>query len=371
MSIQPREEIERIPPVSHGGFHSSHVAGLIDFSSNVNPFGHSPRVWDAIRAAPIDRHPDPRAEPLRKLLSEIEGVDVSRLIVGNGSVELIYLLAVAFVRSRDHVLIVAPTFGEYAAAASIMGAEIVTWRTRAEENFDMDVAKLSNFARSLNPRLVFLCNPNNPTGRYLSRDRIEEIVRAFPETLLVLDEAFVRFAQEAWDSQPLLGYDNVLILRSLTKDYALTGLRVGYAMSSPKVIEALGKVQPPWSVNTIAQVAAIEALRDQQHLTDSLAALARAKHDLSLDLTRLGMQMIPSSTNFFLMRVNSARELSRRLCERNILVRDCGSFGLPTYVRIAVRKTEDNARLIDTLEALTQAEYTIQPTTSPLAVMPK
>ncbi len=352
MSIQPRPEIERVPPVTHGGFHSDHATDWLDFSSNVNPFGPSPCIWDAMRAAPIGQHPDPRATPLREVLAEIENVSARRLIVGNGSVQLIYHLAVAYLRAGDRVLVAAPTFGEYAAAAAIMGAQVVFYRARPEDDFEIDLDALLAEARACNPRLIFLCNPNNPTGKYLPREIIEKILQACPDTLLVLDEAFIRFVAGAWSSRELLGFDNLLVLRSLTKDYALTGLRVGYAIGSPAVIQTAEKVQPPWSVNTLAQVAAIAALRDEKHLRDSLAALARAKDKFDRDLDQLGWRVTPSATNFFLMQAPSASELARQLRERKIVVRDCTSFGLPTFVRIAARKPEENAQLVSALGKL-------------------
>ncbi|MBI4787764.1 MAG: histidinol-phosphate aminotransferase family protein [Chloroflexi bacterium] len=353
MPIRPRPEIAAVPTVTHGGFHSEHASDWLDFSSNVNPFGPSPRIWDAIRNAPIGRHPDPRATPLRNVLAEIENVSARRVIVGNGSVELIYHLAVAYLRAGDRVLVVAPTFGEYAAASAIMGAEVVAWRARPEADFALDLDALSHVADACRPRFIFLCNPNNPTGKYVAREVIERILTACPDALLVLDEAFIRFVRDRWDSRALLANDNLVILRSLTKDYALTGLRVGYALASPSVTEALEKVQPPWSVNTLAQVATVAALGDEKHLRDSLAAVARAKEDLANDLTQLGLATTPSQTNFFLLRVPAASEFAARLRGHKILVRDCTSFGLPNFVRVAARKPEENARLVAAVRQLT------------------
>ncbi|MCL4394584.1 MAG: histidinol-phosphate aminotransferase family protein [Chloroflexi bacterium] len=352
MSIRPRPEVERVPPVIHGGFHSEHATDWLDFSSNVNPFGPSPRIWDAMRAVPIGQHPDPRAAPLREVLAEIENVSPCRLIVGNGSVELIYHLAVAYLRAGDRVLVVGPTFGEYAAACAIMGAQVMFYRTRPANDFEINLDALLSEARACKPRLIFLCNPNNPTGIYLPREVIETILRGRPDALLVLDQAFVHFVADAWNSRPLLAFDNLLILRSLTKDYALTALRVGYATGSSSVIEAIEKVQPPWSVNTLAQVATIAALRDEKHLRDSLAALAHAKDAFIRALTQLDLRVVPSATNFFLLQVPSASELARQLRERKLVVRDCTSFGLPTFARIAVRKPEENVRLVSVLGEL-------------------
>ncbi|MCL5998084.1 MAG: histidinol-phosphate aminotransferase family protein [Chloroflexi bacterium] len=348
-TIRPRPQIDRVVAVPHGGFSSTRPPNLLDFSSNVNPFGPSPRVWDALRGVAIGQHPDPRATPLRKVLAQAHGLDAREVLVGNGSVELIYHLAVAFLCANDRVLIVAPTFGEYAAAASIMGSEIVMYRARAEQNFEVDLEALFSLARETRPRLIFLCNPNNPTGAYLPRDAVEALLRGCPDSLIVLDEAFVRFTAGAWDSRGLLAHGNLLILRSLTKDYALTGLRVGYAMGTPGVIEALEKVQPPWSVNAFAQAAAIAALRDEDYLQETLVEIAQASAALRAALAQGGWRVVPTSVHFSLIEVGAASAFCATLVRRGMAVRDCSSFGLPAFVRVATRKPEENAQLVSGL----------------------
>src|SRR5262249_52366899 len=150
-----------------------------------------------------------------------------------------------------------------------------------------------------------------------------------PGALLVLDESFIRFVADAWPARELLGAGNLVVLRSLTKDYALTGLRAGYALADPEVIAVLLKVQPPWSVNALAQAAALAALQDEAHLCDSLSALACARDQLVQQLARLGLSPLPSHVHFFLLPVRAAAECARRLLDHRILVRDCTSFGLP------------------------------------------
>jgi histidinol-phosphate aminotransferase len=351
--ILPRPELDRIQAAVHGGFDSTRVHGdLLDFSANVNPFGPSPLIWDAMRTVDVARHPDPRAASLRAALAEMEGVELDQLLVGNGSIELIYHLTTAYLRPGDPVLIVEPTFGEYAIAAAIMGAQIVPWRLDPDEGFELDLDRLLRLVRRVNPRLIFLCNPNNPTGAFVGREQVERLLGECPGALLVLDESFIRFVAQAWCSRDLLGLGNLAILRSLTKDYALTGLRVGYALADRAIIAALAKVQPPWSVNALAQAAAHAALRDEAHLRASLVGLASAKADLVRDLLQLGLAPRPSRTHFFLLPVGSAAEWSRRLLVHNILVRDCSSFGLPTFVRVATRQVADNARLVAALAEL-------------------
>lgn len=350
--IHPRPEIKNIAPIEHGGHVATHPRDLLDFSANVNPYGPSPRTWDALRDIHIGQYPDPRATPLRNFLAEIEKLDAQKIIVGNGAIDLIQHIAIAFVRPGDRVLIAAPTFSEYARVATMMGAEIINVNARAENNFAIEPGALLNAARVVKPRLLFLCNPNNPTGALVELAAVENLLRACPETLVVVDEAFIRFVSTTSNARELLRYENLLVLRSLTKDYALTGLRVGYAMASPEIIATLEKVQPPWSVNSFAQAAAIAALRDESHLRDSLAALALAKHNLVNELTQLGFAIVPSPTHFFLMRVDSAKEFAAQLRAQNIWVRDGTSFGLPEYVRIATRTPAENARLIQAIKEL-------------------
>ncbi|NJN68053.1 MAG: histidinol-phosphate aminotransferase family protein [Chloroflexaceae bacterium] len=350
--ITPRPALERVVPVPHGGHHSNLPPGdLLDFSANINPFGPSPRIWEAMQRVKIDRHPDPRATPLRCALAAHHRVEPSALLVGNGAVDLIYQLATACVRPGDHVLIVAPTFGEYAAAAVMMGAAVVVHRLLPEHGFALDIEALTRDVERFQPRLLFLCNPNNPTGTCHPRAVVETLLTAAPDTLLVLDEAFVNFVAGHWQAAALLNYPNLLILRSMTKDYALTGLRVGYALAAPEVIAALEKVQPPWSVNALAQAAALAALEDEAHLHTTLAQLAQASAALRAGLTAQGCAPLPSAVHFSLLPVRSAPDAAHWLLRRGILVRDGTSFGLPHHIRIAARCPTDNARLVAALAA--------------------
>ncbi|NJP05418.1 MAG: histidinol-phosphate aminotransferase family protein [Chloroflexaceae bacterium] len=300
---------------------------------------------------PIDQHPDPRATPLRRLLAQREGLAPEMVLVGNGAVDLIYQLVTAFVRPGDTVLTLAPTFGEYAAAATMMGANVIAHQTRAEQGFQPDLDQLIEQVQQSRPRICFLCNPNNPTGVYLPRDSIAALLNACPKTLLVLDEAFVNFAADPWPARELLPAGNLAILRSLTKDYALTALRAGYVLAPPLVIDALAKVQPPWSVNALAQAAALVALEDEQHLVTSMVALAQARTSLVRQLVTRGLHPLDSAVHFFLLPVPSANAWAQQLRQHGIIVRDGTSFGLPMHIRIAPRHAEANARLVHQLAA--------------------
>lgn len=354
--IEPRPALEGVPTVVHGGHRSdllpskaNEMGSILDFSSNVNPFGPSPRIFSAMQAVTIAQHPDPRATPLRHTLAERVGVDVTALLVGNGAVDMIYQLAIAYVRPNDRVMIITPTFEEYAAAVAMMGGQVIEHRLSPANGFALDKDALIATICQIQPRFLFLCNPNNPTGVYYDYATVISLIRASPNTLFVLDEAFITFVADPWCATDLLRYPNVLILRSLTKDYALTGLRIGYMIAAPQTIAAIEKVQPPWAVNALAQAATLAALDDTDHLRHTLTQLAEATAALRTDLEALGFTPLPSAMPYFLLPVGSAAEWHAALLAQGILVRDCTSFGLPDYIRIAARTSTDNAQLIATL----------------------
>jgi histidinol-phosphate aminotransferase len=310
-------------------------------------------VADALAAVPLDRYPDREALALRRALAERLDVAPGQIVVGNGTAELLWLTAFAYLRPGEQVLIVAPAFGEYARSAALMGATVRYWTARAEEGFAVSPEGVARALARHAPRMVFLCNPNNPTGVVTPLAVLDGWARAHPETLFVVDEAYLAFvaagdkAGEGASALALdLGADNVLVMRSMTKDYALAGLRLGYAVGAPAVVAALARVRSPWNVNALAQAAGLAALADEAHLQASLIRLRASKRALVTGLQGLGWQPLPSAVHFFLVPVGDGAALRRRLMRRGVLVRDCASFGLPAYVRIAPRRPEENARLL-------------------------
>jgi histidinol-phosphate aminotransferase len=297
---------------------------------------------------PVDRYPDREALALRRALSKHLEVAPEWILVGNGSMELVWLVALAFLRPGDAVLVLDPTFGEYQRAVKLMGAQLHRCTAQPEAAFRLDLDAILAVLQQLAPRLVFLCNPNNPTGTYVPLETIAAWVTALPHTLFVIDEAYLAFTLGA-RSVLTLQADNVLLLRSMTKAYALAGIRLGYAVGHPDVLAGLRQVRPPWSVNALAQAAGIAALTDVAHLERSLAQVAQAKQRLVVELSRLGLEPVPSSTHFFLLKVGNATACRQALLRRGILVRDCTSFGLPAYIRVATRRPEENARLLAAL----------------------
>jgi L-threonine-O-3-phosphate decarboxylase len=349
---KPRREALRLTAEVHGSMDLKEIRSLgqrpeevLDFSANVNPYGPSPAVHDAVAETPFDRYPDRTTLKLRAALAESLGIEPEQILPGNGASELIWLVALAFIRPGSRVLILGPTFCEYARAARLMGGCVKTWQAREETEFVPEPTAIAEHLESWRPHVLFLCNPNNPTGAVLPTEVVADWAGRHARTLFVVDEAYLPFTA-GLESALALAAANVFVLRSMTKDFGLAGLRLGYAVSDEDTIRLLGSVQPPWSVNVLAQAAGVAALRDSMHRQQSLDQLVQAKHELTAELTRLGLTPVPSATHFFLLRVGDGGAFRRALLRRGVLVRDCASFGLPAHVRIAARRPEENRRLL-------------------------
>ena len=324
---------------------------VLDFSANINPLGSSWRVKQALIDADLSAYPDRHSLALREELASRLDVSIDNLLVGNGSTELIHLLARAFLGPSERCLIFTPTFGEYEAAATIVGAEVHLFRAEEEQGFQWSVEEGVESIKQVRPEMVFLCNPNNPTGVYLDSIDVEKIRTAMDgDALLVLDDAYVSLADRQWDSTWMLREGNIAILRSMTKDHALAGARLGYMVAEPNVVSAVRRLQPVWSVNAVAQAVGIAALNDEAHVAEARRTISEAKEYLCSELAPLGVPTTASAANFVLARVGEASKVRGDLLHRGIAVRDCTSFGLPDHIRIAVRRLEECARLIGCLK---------------------
>jgi histidinol-phosphate aminotransferase len=342
-------------PAEHGGPNLAELrrlgvdpATLLDFSVCTNPFGPSPQVREALADVRLEQYPDRDAHSFRAALGEKFAISPQRILAGNGVSELIWLAALALLRPLDRVLLIGPTYCEYARSAMLREARISVWNACEHDGFAVDVQAIERELRRCDPRLMFLCNPNNPTGSIVAPEAILELARRHPHTLFAIDEAYQGFVP-GLASLAASAENNLLVLRSMTKDYALASLRVGYAVGSVELIAALAHVRPPWSVNSFAQTAASAALRDDMHLAQSLRKLSEAKADFVAGLTRLGLKVGPSATHYFLMRVSNAAGFRLGLLRKGILVRDAASFGLSGFVRLASRRPDENARLLAVL----------------------
>jgi histidinol-phosphate aminotransferase len=311
-------------------------------------------VQRAIAQVPLERYPDREALALRRALAAKLAVEPEQIVVGNGAAEVLWLIALVFLQptSAKTAFVIGPTFGEYTRLATMMGAQVKVWQASHDDHFVVDFEEIASHLNRLQPRLVFLCNPNNPTGSLLPLDIIATWAWAYPETLFVVDEAYLAFAPAA-QSVLTIEADNILVVRSMTKDYALAGLRLGYVVGRRvELIAALRRARPAWNVNALAQAAGVAALADKAHQEQSLHKLLGAKPALIAGLQHLGLSPLPSTTHFFVVNVKNGAEFRQYLLKQGILVRDCASFGLPAYVRIATRRASENSRLLETIQAV-------------------
>ncbi|MHB8577660.1 MAG: pyridoxal phosphate-dependent aminotransferase, partial [Dehalococcoidia bacterium] len=257
----------------HGGLRPSELIAaelradqVLDFSISVSPIGAPDGVLKAISEIDLSAYPDPDSTALVSALSARLGVPPSHILPGNGATELIHLVTRVFVHQGQRPIVLAPTFGEYETATRLVGGHIYPWEAQPHRGFRWVLRNKPDVLRRVTPPLVFLCNPNNPTGVYVSRDEVTALSSALTGGPLLLDEAFVGFVDEPWSSLALVESGRVLVVRSMTKDYGLAGPRLGYLVAHPSAITAVKRLQPPWSVSSAAQAAGIAALADLHFL---------------------------------------------------------------------------------------------------------
>ncbi len=348
-------------PPPHGGdvYHLARTLGLdlselLDFSANINPLGFPPGMVAAVQQAlgEIVHYPDRRCQGLKEDLAAYHHLRPEEILVGNGSTELIYLAARALRPKK--ALIVAPAFSEYEHALNVAGAPVDFQVTTEAQNFTLD--------RPPDPRgadLVFLANPASPSGALLPPDLLLELATRLDAAgiFLLLDEAFVDFVEEASLKTRLAQFPRVLILRSFTKFFAIPGMRLGYLLAAPQLINRLAAVQEPWSVNTLAQAMGRACLRDVDYMARSRGLVSREREYFLEGLKSLPwLQPFASAVNYLLVKITrpdfTAAGLRQALFSRKIVIRDASNFrGLDTrFFRVAVRAREENQRLLDALE---------------------
>ena len=331
------------------------VSEMLDFSASINPLGVPESVAAVIREnmGLLVHYPDPFADGISRDLSQHLGVPALSLVCGNGSTELIYLVVRALRPRR--VLIPAPTFSEYERACHLNdGTSCTHFDLSPQDGFAIDPGQF--VAAMAGCDMAFLCNPNNPTGRLLEREVVLDLVRAAERAgcLLVVDEAFIDFTPDQSVARDVEGNTHLIVLRSLTKFYALSGLRIGYGIFPDHIIERIRCHKEPWTVNTLAQIAAATAIRDRAYQEQAMAVIFEEKGYLEQGFRDLGIEFFSSSANYYLLRTSSGNSVASSLRKRGILVRDCSNFiGLDgSYLRVAVRSRNENSRLLKEMGAL-------------------
>ena len=357
MRINPN--ISTHKQISHGGpFSITHPSpDILDFSSNINPMGTSSLVRKTIKNQldAIQIYPDSKSTQLRKNLQRYTKIPYSQIVVGNGATEIIYNFCQAFLSNKTPILIPIPTFGEYESAAKLSGAKISFFKTmNLEKDVDDFISKLPNNG------CIFICNPNNPTGNLISKKTLQKIIISAnkKKTLVFIDECFIELVPDHDESiiQFIKKYNNLFILRSLTKSFALAGLRIGYGIGSKQMISVLNKIKIPWNVSGLAQQAASAALLHSFYLTKVKKMIKKESFYLINYISKLkNFQCNTTSTNFILIKTKmKSQTLQKKLLEKKILIRDCSTIrGLNNnYIRIAVKTRKENEKLIKALEKL-------------------
>ena len=332
---------------------------IFDFSASINPLGPAPGVRERVAAA-FDRlvhYPDSDCVELRGALARHHGLTADNICVANGSTELIYLLP--RLAEGKRALVVAPPFSEYAKALTRDGWSADYFVLARDDGFALPLERFGEALRK-GYDLLILGNPGNPTGRLYPLPEVETLYRLCRAAgcFLVLDEAFMDFCEEESARHFTAGRDGILVLRSLTKFYALPGLRLGYAIGSPAIIARITMLREPWSVNTLAQEAALASLADADYAAATLKLIAAERAHLAAGLAAIpGLYPFPAAANYILVECVPARgsgELAGRLLAERVLIRCCGSFaGLDDrFFRVAVRSREENDRLLAALAAV-------------------
>jgi len=335
---------------------------VIDFSASINPLGVSEKVKAGIKneLQNLHNYPDPDTKKLNEKIAQYHNIDSGIILCSNGSTELICLIPRAL--KPGTVLIPSPAFSEYERACRTAGYElrVISYELKEENNFDINpdkFIKTMERIRKNNPAAVcmtYLCNPNNPTGRLLRRAGVRKIADAAKKIkcYLVVDEAFIDFHPEESVIKDVQNNPYLIVLRSMTKFYALTGLRIGYGVFSRSLIEELKKLKEPWTVNSLGQKAAIAALEDDEYADKTFRLIKSEKEFLQDSFKETGIKFYPSDANFYLLKINNNSLTCLKLRKKGILVRDCSNFkGLDSsYIRIAVRSRRENKILIKALK---------------------
>lgn len=323
----------------------------LDFSANTNPFGTPEGVKAAISAClnSLSAYPDPYCRKLVSAVAAREGVPKEYVLCGAGAAELIY--SFAFAERPQRVVELAPTFAEYSLPLS--GAEIERYRLNEENGFRLNGGFL-DFIEKIKPGAVFLCNPNNPTGRMaepLLVEKTAELCLALG-CRLFLDECFMDLADEPKSFVPLLAeFPNVIVLKAFTKSMGMAGLRLGYCLSSDAELNArMSRAAQPWNVSTPAQEAGVAALRETEFIEKTRALIRTERPRFAAELKKLGVTVFDSNVNFLL--IKTAPGLDKKLLERGLMIRNCaGFYGLEEgFYRIAVKLPEQNDRLTEAIK---------------------
>ena len=360
MKIPVRENIKSVKPYVPGKpieetERELGLKGVIKLASNENCLGPSPKALEAVRKNidKANRYPDASSFYLKKRMARFLGMKEENLIFGNGSDEVIVLAAKAFAGDGDEVVIAKPSFLIYEIAAQVQNAFIRHVPLTKGLRYDLGAMKAAITDKT---RIVFIANPDNPTGTYVTRKELDSFFDGLPEGIIVfLDEAYFEFATCAFKDYPngldYLNRPGVIVARSFSKAYGLAGLRVGYGISDPEIINYMERVREPFNVNILAQAAALAALDDKAFLAKTLAHVEREKKFLYSEFRRMGLKYVESATNFILVDAGEeTKAVFNKLLKEGVIVRDMKAWGLDTFIRVTVGTRPENLKFVKALE---------------------
>ena len=355
--------------VSHGGDiwgfsrkYNIPLEEVLEFSGPINFMGPPPKAVEAVKqnARLIKFYPDPNPVEFKSAIAKYVGNNVrtENILLGNGSIELIYMITELLSKPFKAVIPV-PSFSEYEKAALRLGGEIQF--VKLPQNFSLEMDKIKASVTT-DTKIMCICNPHSPSGTLYSKEEVIELVEFCQKKDIIfsIDENYIEFA-EAGEVNTVAGmvkeYENLFVIRSVTKFYGMAGLRFGYAVAAEPLIEKLETVRQPWSINALASIATLAAFSDTEFIENTKQTITKERANLSKKLGEIeGLQVYPSTTNFLLVKIKNRKinstKLKELLAKEHILIRDCCTFvGLDdSYVRVTVRSAKDNQRLVDKIK---------------------
>ncbi len=333
------------------------VKNIIKMASNENPLGMSPKAYNAIITAlkASYHYPEVTGMRLREALGEKFDMPPEYIITGNGADEIIYTIAMTFLDEGDEVIIPGITFSMYEIVSRAMRAKILKAPMDPIRGLRIDLSSMKKLI-SERTKMLFICNPNNPTGDLLTGDELFAFLYSIPKNIIVVhDECYSEFADPNRfpDLREMIrnGQENLILLRTFSKIYGLAGIRIGYGLAHPEMLKLMYRIRPPFGVSIPAQEAGIAALEDTEFYEQTLSLNSTGKRFIYDKLEELGLQYVESHTNFILLDTGfDSLEVSDRMISRGIIIRPMASYGLPTYIRVTIGLREHNLRFIDALK---------------------
>jgi histidinol-phosphate aminotransferase len=351
IAMKLRKNLQNIKPYIAGKLKE----GAIKLASNENALGSSPKACEAIRNF-IDKvylYPDANCEVIKERLAQKHGITGDMLIIGNGSDEILLFIAGAYIEEGRNAVTSEATFSEYTFATTLFAGEI---RYAPMDDFTFNLPAIASLIDS-NTRVIFISNPNNPTGTYFTHAQFEDFIKTVPDdVLIVVDEAYVEYVTEEdfpGTSSLLNEHDNILILRTFSKMFGLAGLRIGYGIGSKKVISDLHKTKEPFNVNAVAQVAAVAALDDHEFVRRALDVNTRGKAYLYREFEAMGLWYLKSAANFIFLRIGmDCQKAFQILMDRGVTIRPMPILGFSDGIRVTIGTEEQNKLFIRLLREL-------------------